>query len=79
MFKKNLSLILRKDKIPPSLSCCENKCPLVIWPENYPLPPPPIDINLVHRVSTGTGKQGKWVKQIPCMENSGNLKICKKY
>ena len=26
------------------------------------------------RVPTGTGKHGKWLKKIPCTENSWNLK-----
>ena len=26
------------------------------------------------RVSTGSGKYGKWLKKIPCMEKSWNLK-----
>jgi len=30
------------------------------------------------RVATQSGNQGKWPKQIPCREKSGNFKILKK-
>ena len=36
------------------------------------------EINRVATQSGNQGKQGKWSKQIPCREKSGNFKIKKK-